>query len=943
MQYNLENLGSTDFERLVQALVVRVYGPSVKVFGTGKDDGRDATYDGPSPAAAEGAPPWDGYHVFQAKQMERPGSTAVNRTWLLAQVRGELRKWSKEVTENGKRELQRKGQRPDYYVVVTNVPLSGQIGGGVDEVEQAIRDHCANPANQWPLKDCAVWDRAKVEALLTAHADVRQAFNGLLTLGDALAALAAGDMTVSTLRLADSIPLLEEHARGELAHLDKVQLGEAGQLANDRIDLAGVAVDLPAAEEGDPDPTATFRVLRFLLTIGNRVHRPSVAGPREDDPHVLLPGGPGPHILLLGGPGQGKTTLGRILVQTYRATLLKGRPTSPPDVRRVVDATLARTAELALPAVTNRRWPFRIDLAEYAAEGAKTPLIEYVATKINEATGADFTARNVRDWLQAWPWLLVLDGYDEVAASHARDQVARAVTNLLQTARTQDADLLMVVTTRPQGYANELPPSLRKIHLARLSRYDAVAYATRLTDVRMGDDPTKPEVVERITAAVDNEITGRLMSTPLQVMILSLLLEKRRKPPQDRAALFAAYYDVIYDREVQKKNFLADVLHDHRLDIDAIHRTVALTLQRRAEGASDSESLMPPEELRQVIRQQLVDQEHSGTTLDSLVENLTRAARDRLVLLAADGQNHVGFDLRSLQEYMAAQALTFGPHPNVLPNLKAIAHSAHWRNTWLLAVGTLYREQPQLFDSVLQVMRDVDSEDALSLLAATGPRLATDILDDGVASNSPKHVRLLVAHALEALHGVNLGATRLGAVLADHHDLNLMTRTEIVNALERASAGRPDQQQAARLVLAELGGKDQVGPLATKARQMMSSLGPDLQQHAGGSRLTTFADALPDEAKAWPKGGPAGAFRDVLRRANTIADDAGRFSLPEGFAVPGSAADVVADPEELLKVVTAIDKIDPVNWPARTFITSLLWRAREREPVAHTLVGPLPQ
>ncbi|WP_179211027.1 hypothetical protein, partial [Cellulomonas iranensis] len=195
------------------------------------------------------------------------------------------------------------------------------------------------------------------------------------------------------------------------------------------------------------------------------------------------------------------------------------------------------------------------------------------------------------------------------------------------------------------------------------------------------------------------------------------------------------------------------------------------------------------------------------------------------------------------------------PHPAVLPNLKAIAHSAHWRNTWLLAVGTLYREQPQLFDSVLQVMRDVDSEDALSLLAATGPRLATDILDDGVASNGPKHVRLLVAHALEALHGVNLGATRLGAVLADQHDLNLMTRTEIVNSLERATAGRPDQQQAARLVLAELGGKDEVGPLATKARQMMSSLGRDLQQHAGGARLTTFAEALPDGAKAWPKGG----------------------------------------------------------------------------------------
>lgn len=933
MQFNLENLGPTEFERLAQALITSVYGPTVTVFGTGKDDGRDATFHGHSPAPSHGAAPWDGYHVFQAKQKERLQSAAANKNWLLAQVRDELRRWSETVVENGEQQLRRKGQRPDYYVVISNVPLSGQINGGVAEVEKAIRDHCANPANRWPLRDCAVWDRAKVEALLTAHESVRHAFNGLLTIGDVLAALAAGDVTISTLRLADSIPLLEEHARGELAYSGKVQLGEAGQLANDRLDLADVAVDLPAHEESDPDPNSSVRALRYLLTIADRIHRPSVTERRDR----------GPHVLLLGGPGQGKTTLGRILVQTYRATLLRERPNLNPDLSRVINATLDRAEQIGLPPIMNRRWPFRIDLAEYGTSGATEPLIKYIATKINRATGADFSARNVRDWLQAWPWILVLDGYDEVAASHSRDQVARAVNDLLQTAATQDADLVLVVTTRPQGYANELPGSLRQLRLTKLSRQDAVAYATRLTDVRMGDDPTKPEVLERVAAAVDNEVTGRLMTTPLQVMILSLLLEKRRKPPQDRAALFAAYYEVIYDREVQKKSFLSDVLYDHRLDIDAIHRTVALILQRRAESASDSESLMPPDELRQVVRDQLVAQEQPGPTLERLVENLTRAARDRLVLLAANGQDHVGFDLRSLQEYMAAQALTFGPHPSVLPNLKAIAHSAHWRNTWLLAVGTLYREQPRLFGSVLQAMRDIDSEDALSLLAATGPRLATDILDDGVASNSPKHVRLLVAHALEALNGVNLDAARLGAVLADQRDLNPLTSAEIVNALQRASSARPDQQEAARAVLAELGGKNQVGPLAARARQLASALGPDPQQRAGGARLTSFADALPDRTETWPTGSPAAAFRRALRRANTFADDAGRFMLPETFSVPGSAADVLADPAELLEVVTAIDEIDPINWPARTFITSLLLRAREREPVSHTLIGPLPQ
>ncbi|MCM3662562.1 hypothetical protein M3148_16420 [Georgenia satyanarayanai] len=909
----------------------------MKVLGTGKDDGRDATYDGPSgptsPERPVGHDHWDGYHVFQAKHHERPLNTQASKTWLLAQVRRELAKWSDTVTRNGKVELKRKGQRPDYYVVITNVALSGQIGGGIDEVERLIRDHAKDPANQWPIRDCAVWDRSKVERLLDAYADVRMTFNGLLTVGDVLAALAGGTMTDPTVALADAVPLLEEHARAELLHRGKLALGEAGHLANDRIDLAGVAIDLPAHGESESDPISRIRVLRHLITRGNRNQRPSVTG------------GASPHVLLMGGPGQGKTTLGRILVQTYRSALLQDRPALSEDVRRVVGASLTRATEIGLPSTTVRRWPFRVDLSEYAtAAGPDTPLVEYIAMKINAATGAAFTAKNTRDWLAAWPWLLVLDGYDEVAAAHARDLVAQAVTNLLQTAATLDADLVLVVTTRPQGYANELPPSLQQIHLANLSAKDAVAYATRLTNVRMGTDPSKGEVIERITAAVDNEVTSRLMRTPLQVMILSLLLEKRRKPPQDRAALFAAYYDVIYDREVEKKNFLSDVLASHRLDIDAIHRTVALTLQKRAETDFESESLMPAEELHQVIRQRLVDQEHFGPELDRLVTNLTRAARDRLVLLAANGKNQVGFDLRSLQEYMAAQALTFGPDPNALTNLNAIAHSAHWRNTWLLAVGTLYRDQPHLFDGVLQGMRDIDADDTLSVLAPTGPRLATAILEDGVAANNPKHVRLLVAHALEALHGVNLGASRLGEVLADQPDLNAATRTLIVRALQSASTGQPENQQAARLVLAELRGKNQVGELAAQARQLWSSSGAArLVPPSKAGRPVTLADALPDATRTWPKSSPARTFRDHLRRVKTTTDESGVFAIPEGLSVPASALEVVANPDQLLEVVTAIDAINPTNWTARATITALLWRARERRPVADTLDFALPQ
>ena len=935
MAYAIEELGPHEFERMVQALLICAYGPTVKVFGSGKDDGRDATFDGMVLTArgAGASQAWNGYHVFQAKFCESPGGSQADRGWLRAQVRSELRRWSEVIERNGKRELKRKGRRPEYFFVVTNVALSGQIGGGIDQIEQVIRDHAADPKNQWQLKDCQVWDRSKVERLLDAHASVRQAFNGLLTSGDVIAALAAGKMTDSTISLDDSLTLLEEHARIELAQGGKVKLGEAGQVVNQRLELAGVAVDLPAHVTTDDDPSSSVRLLKHVLTVGNRIQRPTV---RDETT---------PHLLVMGGPGQGKTTIGRILVKTYRAALLTDRPLLTPEVRQIVDASLKRAGQIGLPRIANRRWPFRVDLAEYASDvagGPDVPLISYVARKINELTGANFTALSARQWLSAWPWLLVLDGYDEVASAIARAQVARAVAALLETAQTQDADLLVMATTRPQGYGDELPPALRKVELLNLSRDDAIAYATRLTDARLGKDADKTEVVERITAAVDNEVTGRLMRTPLQVMILSLLMENRRRPPQDRAALFQAYYDVIYEREVQKKNRLSDVLSDHRPDINAIHHTVGLTLQIRSESSGDFDAAMPADEFHEIIRQRLIEQEHSGRELERLVDDLTRAARDRLVLLAATGQDHVGFDLRSLQEYMAAKALTSGHDEHVVANLGAVARSAHWRNTWLLAVGTLYRDKTHLFDQVLQGIRDLDTDDWLSVLAPIGPSLATDILDDGVAANNPRHVRHLVDHALEALNGVSLGASRLGQVLADQTGLNDMTRARIVHAVERAIESRPENRQSAILVLRELGAKAHTGPLATKARQMLSPLArptPDLETRAA-VRTVSLADALPDETSSWDRISPPGAFRYDLKRVRTTSDEDGFFQLPEVLAVPASALNLVADPSALQTVVEAIDAIDRQNWPARTAITSLLWRARERAPVADGLFMP---
>lgn len=924
MAYQLEALGPHEFEHLVQALLLKLYGPTVGVFGPGADSGRDATFEGRTQPGSNGDAPWDGYHVFQAKFHDRLGRADADLQWLLTQIKRELRKW----TDPAKG---RKGPKPEYLVFVTNVSLGGSVDGGLDRARDAIRA-AARDDGRWPLKDCDVWDRTKIEALLAGHADVRQSFNGLITPGDVMAAANLSHMTDLGGRLESIRTLLEEHARTELVTRGQVSMGEAGDVANDKVGLADVAVDLPARFRAGPHPEPeTFPALAHIVTAGESVLRPSVAGVDVR-----------PHFLVMGGPGQGKTTLGRLLAQIYRSALLADNGGLSQSVRLAATKTLQRAQQIGVPRPNSRRWPVRVDLAEYAdlaGGGADLPLLRYIADRISASTAETFHPRDLRAWLRAWPWLIVLDGYDEVAASPARGIVAAAVQAFLEQAHTQDADLLAVATTRPQGYSDELPGSFRQLELLSLSAEQAIDYASRLTEVRLGSDADKPAVLQRIADATGNDLTRRLMRTPLQVMIMSLLLERRSKPPQDRAALFSDYYDVIYNREVQKKNYLAEVLAERRLDVDAIHHELGLRLQIASESVGESEALMSRQDFESLIRARLAGQGHEGPGLDKLAGDLLRAAQDRLVLVTAKGKDQVGFELRSIQEFMAAQALVNGPDPDVIGRLRVIAPSAHWRNTWLLSVGALHRRRTYLFDQVLHMIRELDAGDPLSLVIETAPHLAIDVLEDGMAASSPKHLRLLTDLALQLLNGPNLGAGRLGDVLAEIGDEETI-RPRVITALQRAGTGSPGERAAAGIVLDRITRGGRRGSLASRARQMRDTKGetqaPATGAHTPGSTVR-LTDALPAEVQAWSDDSTEARFLEELRSVKTTVASSGRFEIPLEITPHHATADLLADDQALLRVADAIDKIDPQNWSARTSIVAFLWRSRERTPVSESL------
>jgi hypothetical protein len=156
-------------------------------------------------------------------------------------------------------------------------------------------------------------------------------------------------------------------------------------------------------------------------------------------------------------------------------------------------------------------------------------LLRFLAERVSDRTPESVTASQLRSWLGAWPWLIVLDGLDEVAAPSVREDLVQYISDFLMDAADADADLMVVATTRPQGYAGEFSRAhYEHLELLPLNRSQGMRYARRFAAVRHAGDPDlEAQVVARLEEAAADPVTARLMRSPLQITIMAILLERR--------------------------------------------------------------------------------------------------------------------------------------------------------------------------------------------------------------------------------------------------------------------------------------------------------------------------------------------------------------------------------------------------------------------------------
>lgn len=813
MQYNLEQLGPTGFQDLAASLAVAVFGPNVQALGPGRDGGRDMVHTGRTVwSGSDGVPAdvWDGYTVFQVKHKHQlDAKPEDNTSWLRSEVGKELERWANPASG--------RDPVPDYMVIVSNVRLSPYPGsGGYDSLRSDIAafinqfeddtrdiDAAATAVRQKKLarlrtiRGWQFWDGNQIEKLLAAHASVRHSFPAFLTAADVFANLS---QFTNNLPAEELEPALRSHARSALTSDGLIYFDEAGGSEGAGFPVHELATDLPITTAGGE---------RHISAIGYILDRAE----HMLKPRTTLHQRPR-HLVVTGAPGNGKTTLSKFLVQVLRAAMLDGAANLSLDQQRVIDGTRTALSRVDRPLPRHRRWAIRIDLAEYAQEGglvADSTLLRWISQKVSARSNhGDIQPSLLKSWMTRWPWFLVLDGLDEVTEPHIRKRLIQQVVEFVDEAEADNCDTLVGLTTRPVGYTEQIAPNhFERVDLDYLRLDEALRYGALAIRVRLGGDIERAErALRRLRDAANDDSLKNLLRTPLQVLILTIIVEASGQLPPDRFSLFWSYYETIFRRERDKAGDFSYLLREHGTQIQQLHERTGFELQARSEIAEHSYATLSYAELREVAWSVLEDEGFRPAGKDAdLLTRLLNAATHRLVLIAPRGNEGYGFDVRSLQELMAAMQLTNAEPETVHARLRRAAASPHWRNTWIFAVGRIFATpQGHLHAAVVQLIGEIDrlSPERLGGIIPASPRLALEIVDDGMVRSLPRWRTQLMALGLQVLREPTpRDLLSIARVLLRYADLSDDQAAEVAAGLRRALDGESVASRATALTLQE--------------------------------------------------------------------------------------------------------------------------------------------
>lgn len=749
--FTFEKLNSESFEQIVRSLAIERFGLAGHVFPRGPDAGRDFTYKG----AIEGYknPEWDGYIVLQAKFKETLRGGKDDIDWLIKQLEGELSKFvatDKSYT------------KPEYYIIATNVSLSGadsKVGGKLRKGGMTkVSEHMETWKEKLNLKSFDIWSSEKLQTLLALSPDIRTTFAAWITPGDILEQLYKS-VSARQRQLSYALKVMLQYS---IKKDKNVRLKDAGSVSDDQIRSSQVFVDLPAKKQewGGEE----FQFVSESIEIAKGIFKPSILS--KD---VSLTGKPVNNIVLLGGPGQGKSTASLFLAQLFRVSMLKEDSSImlEDSFLELVGEFLNRGEEEGIPSVLPSRYPFCVSLPQYADKiseakdkgGNRPSILKHIADEFSDMTEVEVNVPDVREWIATFPWIVIFDGLDEVPPSGERSAIVSAIQNFLTEVNALDGDVFSIATSRPQGYNSDLSANIwQHWVLQDLDSSKALAYARLLTSAYYKDDTDRQrKIIGQLESSIKNSTTERLMKSPLQVTILHMIVDTGGGVPTSRWNLFNDYFEILKKREKSKSGQSQKMLERNIQLIGPIHQRAGLILHVDAEKAGQATSHLDLEKFSALIRSYLESEEFSEVDIKERLFELGELSLNRLVLLSCREEGRISFDVRSLQEFMAASALTASAPEVIEMRLQHLAGKSHWQHVFTIAASRCFSEDNLHYirSSITGIPRQLDTFDAHRVVGR-GALLSLELFIDGIASDQPKHRRQLAIHALELLnHGLD--------------------------------------------------------------------------------------------------------------------------------------------------------------------------------------------
>lgn len=332
--------------------------------------------------------------------------------------------------------------------------------------------------------------------------------------------------------------------------------------------------------------------------------------------------------------------------------------------------------------------------------------------------------------------------------------------------------MLFVATSRPQGYNSDLDPT-QWAHwtLQDLPPPKAISYAKLLAKAYYKDDAERQKkIVSQLEHSISNPTTHRLMRSPLQVTILHMIVDTGGGIPTSRWNLFSEYFEILKKREKTKGGETQKILEKNTQHIGPIHQRSGLALHIDAESAGQATSHLSKERFSSLIREYLRSEDFLSEDIEERISELVELSLNRLVLLSSREEGKISFDVRSLQEFMAASALTASSHQIIESRLLHLAGKSHWQHVFTIAASRCFSEDNLHYmrSVITNIPRQLDTFPEHRVVGG-GALLALELFSDGIAADQPKYRRLLAIHALELLnHGMDYSEIFLSELYEPH-------------------------------------------------------------------------------------------------------------------------------------------------------------------------------